>query len=119
MKRNKKEEALAALLTTGTHKEAAAKAGISARTLSAYLSDPEFRKKYETELTKITQNASVKLKKYMGEAVDVLHATATDQDTGATAKVAAARAILDYGLKVSEMEDLRSKLEEIEERIRQ
>lgn len=118
MKRNKKEEALAALLSTATQKEAAKKAGISTRTLSAYLADPDFRKKYGEELQKITHSASVKLKKYMGEAVEVLHITATDQETGATARVAAARAILDYGLKVSEMEDLRNKLEEIEERIK-
>ena len=118
MKKNKKEEALAALLSTGTQKEAAKKAGISTRTLSAYLADPDFRKKYEEELAKITQSASVKLKKYMSEAVDVLHSTATDQETGATAKVAAARALLDYGLKVSEMEDLRDRLDQIEERIK-
>ena len=119
MKKTKKAEALAALLTEKTQKDAAKKAGISERTLAAYLADPDFRKKYEEELSKITHSASVKLRKYMSEAVDVLHSTATDQETGATAKVAAARAILDYGLKVSEMEDLRNKLEELEERIRQ
>lgn len=118
MKKNRKAEALAALLTEKTQKDAARKAGISERTLTSYLSDPDFREQYEAELQKITHSASVKLRKYMGEAVDVLHTMATGDDTGATAKVTAARALLDYGLKVSEMEDLRGKLEEIEERIR-
>ena len=118
MRTTKKAEALAALLTTTTQKEAAAKAGISCRTLSTYLADLDFRRQYEEELQKIAQSASAKLKKYMSEAVDVLHTTATSEDTGATARVAAARALLDYGLKVSEMDDLRGKLEELEERMK-
>lgn len=119
MKKNRKAEALAALLTEKTQKDAAKKAGITERTLSSYLADPDFRKQYEAELQKITQSASVKLRKYMSEAVDVLHNMATEESTGATAKVTAARALLDYGLKVAEMEDLRDKLEELEERIGQ
>ena len=119
MKQTKRAEALSALLTSTTIKEAARKIGLSARTLNNYLSDPDFRAEYEKRVEDIAQSAAAKLKKYMGEAVDVLYQTATSKEGGSTARVAAARALLDYGLKVSEMEDLRDKLEELEGRLQE
>ena len=82
------------------------------------MKDPDFLKRYDEELQNITHGVAAKLRKYMGEAVDVLHTTATSESTGASAKVAAARAILDYGLRLIELEEIKKRIEELEERLR-
>lgn len=118
MKGTKKALALQALLTCRTNQEAADQAGISIRTLQSYLADPDFRAEYENALQKATDSTAEKLKRCMNGAVDVLDTIAQSETAGSTARVQAARALIDFGMKVTEMEQIVSKLEELEARIR-
>lgn len=115
----KQERALAAMLTHRTYSEAAAAAGIGEATLYRYLRDAEFCKAYRERLDELRREATDKAKKAMPPALDVLSDIAQNEDTQDTARISAARSVLEYGLKLTEREDVLQRLDELERIIAQ
>ena len=70
--RNDKEKALCALLTSETQAEAAQKAGVSRRTISSYLADPEFAAEYRRRKRKLLTEASNQIQRSMKAAISAL-----------------------------------------------
>lgn len=111
----KKERVLAALMTHSTYKEAAEAAGITPRTLSSYLRDPEFRKAYKKASAETMDSATRQLQHSLTAAIDRLgRIVADDSETGAV-QVSAAKTILDSSLKYTEFNDVLRELEATED----
>lgn len=109
-----KEKVLAALLTSKTRKEAAKKAGVSERTVYEYLQDEEFARRYDEARRGLVKNATIQLQKGLAPAIDTLSAVVEDETAEPRTRIAAARALLEYGIKYSELSDIYARLDKLE-----
>ena len=101
-----KERALHALLIEKNKTEAAKACGITQRTMSNYLKDPEFVAAYNAAFNLMISKATRKAQQAMESAVDVLREVAENEnETGAT-RATAARSLLEYGLRLSEISNV-------------
>lgn len=113
---NRQQRALAALIRAPTTREAAAEAKIGYSTLRKWMaSDDDFRKAYSAELAQLTEEAGRSVRAGMTDAAEALRRIATDPDAPSSARVAAAKAILDSGLRIVEITDVISRLEALED----
>lgn len=103
-----------ALLTSRTVKEAAAKAGTTDNTIRRYMKDPEFVTVYKERVSEIMEAATRNLQQNFNAAIDRLGRIVADDEESGTNQIAAARALLDYGLKFTEFNDILSELETAE-----
>ena len=107
-----KEKALVALLTQPTKAAAAAAAGIAERTLRSYLSDPEFQERYKQAFGELVSDATRQAQQSLSPALSTLREIVEDGDQGATARIQAARTLLEYGLRLTEITDILRDLED-------
>lgn len=108
-----KEKALAALLTSKTKNEAAAAAGIAPRTLRDYLADPEFQAAYAAAFRNLVTDATREAQATLSPAICVLRAIMEDEEENTGARIAAARTLLEYGLRFTEFSDILAELQTI------
>jgi len=111
----KQEQAIVALLETSTVAQAAKRAGISGRTLLRWKKQDDFQAAFRAARRKLLSQAIARLQQETGEAVKTLHAVMKGKFP-ANAKVAAARLILDWAFKGAEIEDLKVRMKELEDR---
>lgn len=110
----RKEMAIAVLLTTPTLQEASKKIGVSYSTLWRWLQDPSFQKALKEAKKQAVAQATSTLSKICHESVLTLQEIMNDKTAPASARVSAAKTVLDSGLKVIEMDELEARLAEIE-----
>ncbi len=110
----KHEIAIVALLTEPTLKQAAKKAGIGEATLWRWMQDLDFAKQYRVAKRQAVSQAISKLQQACGEAVDTLCSIMKDEEAPAPSRVSAAKAVLDTAIKAIEIEELESRIEELE-----
>lgn len=103
-----------ALLSSRTVKEAAEKAGTTDRTIRRYMKDPEFIGVYKDRVSEVMAAATRNLQQHLAAAIDRLGRIVTDDEESGTNQIAAARTLLDYGLKFTEFNDILSELETAE-----
>lgn len=113
----KQAKALAALLTQPTKEKAAAAAGIGLTTLKRYLADPEFQAEYQKAVSEMIEDAAALAKQSLNPALSCLREIVEDGDETATARIQAARSILEYGLRLTEIVNVLRKLEDLEHEI--
>lgn len=113
----KKEKALAALLSSATREEAAAKAGCTTRTLINYLKDPEFLQRYERAHSDLVTVATQQIQRSLAPAISTLQSIAEDENAGLNARVSAAKGLLEYGIRLAELNDIYRRIEELEGRL--
>jgi hypothetical protein len=117
-KRGRREEAaIAALLHEPTLAHAAAKAGISPRTLKRWLTDLDFQAAYRAARRQIVDTAAGRLQEATAEATEALRALLNSEND--TAKLGAAKAIWDLASKTQELTDFAERLERLELRLRE
>jgi len=92
-------------------------AGVSERTGWRYLERPAVRSELARRQDAALGEASARLSVAMSESVDVLREVMRDKVASAPARVSAARAVLDAGLKLSELVSLAERLSEVERRL--
>lgn len=114
----KKERALLALLSCPTAREAARVAGIHESTLRTYWKDPAFVQAYRERCAGMLQDATNKAKQTLPPAVERLALIVSDDSAPAQQQIAAARAVLEYGLRLIEANDFEQRLRALEERSR-
>jgi hypothetical protein len=114
----KQELTIAALLTAQSVGAAAQQAGIAEPTLYRWLKDDAFQTAYRDARRAIVQQAIVQVQQATGEAVETLRAVMQDHEAPASAKVSAAKAILETAIKAVELEDLEARLAALEEILR-
>lgn len=108
------QRALQALLTQPNKKAAAAAAGITPRTMTTYLSDPEFQKEYKKAFGQLVHDATRQAQQALSPALSALLDIVKDEDENSSARIAAARSLLEYGLRLTEFSDILAELETVE-----
>lgn len=109
-----KERALQALLTQPTKKAAAEAVGISTRTLQTYLADPEFQAEYKKAFGQLVDDATRQAQQSLNPAISALRSIVEDDDENSSARISAARTLLEYGLRLTEISDILSELSTVE-----
>lgn len=112
-------KAIAALVSEPTKKAAAEKAGISESTLRSYLSDPSFQAAYKEAFSDLMTDATRQAQRNLSPALSTLREIVEDGEQPATARISAARSLLEYGLKLSEYHDIAAKMQELEKIIKE
>ena len=108
------ERALSALLTSKTKLEAAEKAGITDRTMRRYFENPEFCQRYREAFAEVVQDATRRAQQLLEPALSTLQTVMEDEEIPAQARIAAAKSIIDYSLKLTEQADILEQLRELE-----
>ena len=108
------EKVLAALLSSDTQVEAAEKCGLSDRQLRNYLADQNFSAEYQRRKTALVTDATRQLQSSYQTAIRALRDIVEDEASGAAARISAARALLDTGLRFTEISDIMTRLEALE-----
>ena len=107
----KQTKALECLLLYPTMQDAAKAAGIDVKTLRRYLQTPEFQNAYKQATRDIISSAAREAQQAISPAIKTLRSILEDESSGAMPKISAARAIIDYGLRLTEIVDIISKIE--------
>jgi hypothetical protein len=109
----RQESALVALLDCGEVQAAALQARVAKGTLWRWLQLPEFQTRYRTMRRQLVENAIAQLQADCTIAARVLRAVAEDKEAPASARVAAARAILEQSVAAIQLTDLQAEVDEI------
>ena len=110
----KQELAIAALLTCSAITDAAKQCGIGEVTLHRWLKEPTFQAAYREARRQVVQQAIVQVQQATGEAVATLRQVMQAADAPASAKVSAAKTILETAVKAVELEDLEARIVALE-----
>lgn len=114
MLNQKQQRALQALLSNPTRSAAAAAAGIDEKTLRKYLRDREFIAEYRAAFGDLVDVATRQAQQAINPALSTLTEICGDCEAGPTARVSAARALLEYAARLTEVNDLAARVAELE-----
>lgn len=106
------------MLTCPTVKAAARAAGLDESTIRRYRQDPAFMAEYERRCAEMLETATDNAKAAMPPAIDRLRGIIDDDQQQPPQHIAAARAVLEYGLRLVEANDFEQRLRALEERSR-
>lgn len=110
------KQALAAISigTGSTNEKAAEAAGLSSRQVGRMRSNPAFMAAVDAVLRQTYSRSVSRLVAVMATATDTLESICIDPDSPATARVSAARAILDLGIKAFAQTELENRIQQLE-----
>ena len=114
----KQELALQAVISHPTLKEAALAAGVSETTLWRYMQDEQFSARLREARRDAVGHAVIRLQRSTSDAVTVLRDLMMKEDAPPSARITAARTVLDYAFHVVEMDELQTRIDELEKFIR-
>jgi len=98
----KKDEAIAALISEPTIKAAAEKVGITPDTLRRWMDTSEFRKSYYEVRNATVTFAVARLQQATTEAVSTLQDVMNDVDSPASARISAAKTVLELAIRTND-----------------
>ena len=107
------QRAIVAMLTAPSIAAAAQQAGVGERTLFRWLQDDSFLAAYRTARRDAVSQAMARLQRYSSDAVDTLYQIMTTSSYD-SAKIHAAKTILEYAHKAVELEDVEVRLAALE-----
>ena len=110
----KQERAIAALVTCTSITDAAQQCGVAEVTLHRWLKQEAFQTAYREARRAVVQHAIVQVQRATGEAVETLRNVMQDAEAPASARVSAAKAILETAVKAVELEDLEARIAALE-----
>jgi hypothetical protein len=111
----RQEQSITALLGQGSLQAAAAASGINEKTLRRWLrEDAVFQIAYREARRQVVQQAIVQVQQATGEAVATLRQVMQAAEAPASAKVSAAKTILETAIKAVELEDLEARIATLE-----
>jgi hypothetical protein len=113
----KKNQTIIALLTHQTIGEAAQAVGIAESTLWRWTKDQDFQLAYREARNQVVQQATAQMQANMSEAVQTLRNIMNDQNAPASARVSAAKSMIEIGLKAMEIEEIESRLAVLEKQV--
>ncbi len=111
----KQERALVALLSTGGIKEAAELCAVNESTLWRWLQLPTFQTRYRAARRQVVETAIAQLQQDCSIAVRVLREVAEDREAPASARVSAAKTILEQSVSGIQLMDLQERIENLEQ----
>jgi DNA-binding transcriptional MerR regulator len=110
----KQDQVITALVTCASITEAAAQCGLADVTLRRWLKREPFQVAYREARRAVVQHAITQVQRATGEAVETLRSVMQDADAPASAKVSAAKVILETAVKAVELEDLEARIAALE-----
>jgi hypothetical protein len=111
----RQEQSITALLVQGSLQAAAEASGINEKTLRRWLrEDAAFQTAYRDARRAVVQHAITQVQQATGEAVETLRSVMQDAEAPASARVSAAKAILETALKGIEIDDLEVRIAALE-----
>ena len=110
----KQDQAIAALMTQRNVEEAARVAGVGVRTLWRWLKIPEFQAAFREARRMAFSQAIARLQQGGSAAATTLVKIMIDPKEPAAARVRAADCVLTHGVRAIEIEDLASRVEQLE-----
>lgn len=110
----KQNKAIAALLSSKTVLGAAEMAGVSARTLTRWLADADFRAALLEAESEAIDAATRRLIGLQGVAIDCLHETLSDRKALPGIRMRAAQSILDFLMKLRDLRNIEKRLAALE-----
>lgn len=110
----KQKKALAALLQNPKIGEACKIAGCTEKTLRNYLRNPEFKAEYTRLTDEVLNEATTKATCSMYSALETLAEIAEDRNRTDASRTAAARALVDAGVRLHTVNDLAVRVAELE-----
>lgn len=108
------EHILVALLECQTIEAAAKYCGISTQTIYRRLANPQFKQVYAERRQRIVEQACSNLQNRITEAVEALAEIMADGEANKMARVLAAKAVLEFGLRSVEVTSILPRLEALE-----
>jgi hypothetical protein len=108
------ERALVALLSHANTRTAAKAVGVDEATLWRWLQDKDFHAAYMNWRRESVRQSIARLQQASGEAVNTLRTITKDKKAPASARVTAAKAIIEYSMKAVELEDLAERVAQLE-----
>ncbi len=112
---SKQEKAIPALLACSTLAEAAAVVGVTDRTLYNWLQDESFQAEYRAARWQSAGQAIARLQSIASQAAEALQDVYTDKGNPASARVSAARCVLELSIKAVELENLEARITALEQ----
>jgi hypothetical protein len=109
-----RQAAIVALISTASLQEASAAANVSPRTLNRYLADESFKAEYREAKARMLDGALNRLRSASLQAVEVLVEISNDVAAASSARVSAAKAIIELSLKAGAIEEIEDWLLELE-----
>ena len=113
MRGQNRENIMAALLTSSTQAEAARRAGVSDRLVRQYLAKEDFKAELSRRRRDAIKEAARVLQSSLQSAVEALRQIVENGESESS-RIAAARALLEYGLRFTELVDVLDSLERLE-----
>lgn len=111
----KAERAIAALLREESIEAAAAATGIGSRTIHRWLlKDEAFQRAYRLAKRQVVEQAQAQIQRATGKAVKVLVSIMEDEVMPPSARVTAARAVLEMAFRAVEIDDLETRIQALE-----
>lgn len=110
----KQEAFLAALLSNSTIKAACEESKISETTAWRYLNEEKFKQRYREAQRRVVEHAIVRLRADAGDAAKALREIVDDSTAPTSARVTAARTILEITFKSVELYDVEGRMEALE-----
>src|SRR5262249_37874947 len=111
---HKQERAMTALLSCASILDAARQSGVAEVTLYRWLKDIAFQAAYREARRAVVQHAIAQVQRATGEAVETLRTVMQDPEAPASARVSAAKAMLETAVKGIEMDDLEARIAALE-----
>jgi hypothetical protein len=115
----KQETLISALLMAPTLVAAAQQAGVNQATVWRWLKEPPYEAAYREARRQVVQQAITQMQQASGEAVATLCRVMRDADAPASAKVGAARTVLEIAVKAATFEDLEARIMALEQQAHQ
>jgi transposase-like protein len=110
----KKEEAIAALLSSKSVEDAARSIGINPNTLLRWLQIPEFQQAFLKARREAVHQAVARLQQATGAAAITILKLMTDASVPPAVRLRAAECVFDQAIKAIELEDIEGRLSELE-----
>jgi AcrR family transcriptional regulator len=114
----RQEQALAALLSNPTVRDAAKAARLSEATIYRYMRDQLFAERLREARRGLVEQLTTRLQAKADASAKVLSDIAEDDSKPASVRVAAAKAVIDYTLKTFELGDLNERLKVLEQNLK-
>jgi hypothetical protein len=106
----KQTKAIVSLLSCRTVSEAASQAGVNESTVWRWMREESFKDALQEAKQRIVTQAIIQLQQATGEAVGTLRGIMADGEAPASARVTAAKAVLDMAVKAIKMEEMEARL---------
>jgi len=113
----KQEKAIIALLNEPTIARAAKSAGVGETTLYRWLQEEGFNKEYRSVRKKALTQTIARLQNGTTKAIETLEEIMIDKEATSSSRVTASKIVLEIAFKAYELEELASKMDELEKRL--